>query len=209
MKKVTKKLVALALALAIAVTPAMEVSAKQTIGVSWLSANLKEATFQLIRTGSNYTEVRVMNYKGKVVSTATGLSLPTVKGLKKKTAYTAQFCELDDNDTQITDWSEKVGFITFEKFSIKKAKGKMAARLKLPKIKGVKKYEVAISKKRDKGFKKVKNGKPGKTLTIKKFKGKAMKYYVNYYLKITPKVKGAKYNTPVITGFYFTKRYTF
>lgn len=45
----------------------------------------------------------------------------------------------------------------------------------MPKVKGVKKFTLYMSTKSDKGYKKVKKVKPGKTVVISKFKNKAFK----------------------------------
>lgn len=61
-----------------------------------------------------------------------------------------------------------------------------------------------MSTKKNSGWKKIKTLKPGKAITISRFKGKSFKYYKNYYYKIVPN-KGQYYRN----GFCFYKYSTF
>lgn len=62
--------------------------------------------------------------------------------------------------------------------------------IKIPKkskFKGVKNFTIYMSKKRDKGYKKYKTVKPGKTITISSFKKKKFRTAKDfYYIKIVP-----------------------
>ena len=95
------------------------------------------------------------------------------------------------NGTPTSGWSEPKAFVTAtdNKFKFKGIKNKKACSIKVPKIAGVKNYTVSMSTKRDKGFKKVKTLKPGKKLTMTKFKKKAFKTGKTYYIRIQVKTK--------------------
>ena len=64
--------------------------------------------------------------------------------------------------------------------------GYESLKIKVPKIKGVKKYKIQVSKKRDTGYKNAKIAKPGKTYTISKCKGKKFKLGKTTYIRVVP-----------------------
>lgn len=70
--------------------------------------------------------------------------------------------------------------------------GYESLKIKVPKIKGVKKYKIQVSKKRDKGYKNVKTAKPGKTYTISKYKGKKFKLGKTTYFRVVPVLSNGK-----------------
>ncbi|MCR5544242.1 MAG: hypothetical protein K6F55_08860 [Eubacterium sp.] len=84
---------------------------------------------------------------------------------------------------------------------------KRIVKVKTPKIKNVKYYNVYTSTSSNSGFKKAKaKVKPGKSVTIKKVHGSSLIRYKNYYVKLVPVLKNGKKATPIIDGFYiYTK----
>ena len=100
----------------------------------------------------------------------------------------------------VSDWSYGYGINTAickVKLSGKKIK------IKVPKVKGVKKFTLYMSTKSDKGYKKVKKVKPGKTVVISKFKNKAFKNGKYYYYNVVSK----KNETRLKHNFHIYTRY--
>mgnify|MGYP003372472694 CR=1 FL=1 len=58
--------------------------------------------------------------------------------------------------------------------------------VKTKKIKGIKKYKIQISKKRDTGYKTVKTIKAGKSLKVAKYKGKGLRVGRTWYIRVIP-----------------------
>lgn len=165
--------------------------------------NNKEICYQ-VAVPSDVTGVQVIlyNYKGKQVATQNLLSSSygtTIRYAKfkitKNQTYTIKVrTYLSVNGTTIYGTLSKArAFTTLTGIKIKyKANyrtGKKSYIVPAPKAKnakGVKNFTVYISKNRDKGYKKVKTIKPGKKVTVSKYKGKAIKNGQLYYIKIVP-----------------------
>lgn len=114
-----------------------------------------------------------------------------IDGLAKNKLYyvTARTVQVVNGQETVGNWTEKRAAI-FLKSSAKGVrnytKGTKTLKVKAPKIKGVKKYKIQISKKQDSGYKNVKTIKPGKNYTVTKYKGKALKTGVTYYVRVVP-----------------------
>lgn len=154
-----------------------------------------------------YKQVQILDASNKrVLQEKKAYSFTSFKVGKNK-AGLVRFRYIDREDFPVSEWSNTLGYVTYNGKNAKQVGKKLQVSYKLPKIKGVKKYVVSISTKKDKSFKKVKTVKPGKKAIIKNFKGKAFKTYKNYYVKIEPIVKGAKIQPFCITSFYFRKTF--
>lgn len=209
MRKVTRNIIVLTLILVMTIAPVLQVSAGEKFYVSYLSTDCKTVSFT-IKNVSDYSELQVFKYTGKLFKKSTrGMHYHNIAKLKKKKAYYARYRQTDYEGSATSGWSKKLGFVTYNNYKAKLLRSKRWVYYKMPKIKGVKKFKVEISKKRNKGFKKVKNVKPGKKVYLKGFRGKKFKYYKNYYVRITPIVKGCKNNTSFNDGFYVYKTYRF
>lgn len=90
------------------------------------------------------------------------------------------------------------------KYKVRQVGKSRKVKIKTPKVAGIKNYKIYMSTKKNSGWKKIKTLKPGKAITISRFKGKSFKYYKNYYYKIVPN-KGQYYRN----GFCFYKYSTF
>ncbi len=147
-------------------------------------------------------QVCLYNYKGKKVATQNvfpasyGAVVRYVrfKIAKNKTYTIKARTYLTVNGTTIYgNLSKARAFTTLvnikARYKANYRTGKKSYTVILPKaknVKGIKSFTVYISKNRDKGFKKVKTVKPGKNVTISKYKGKAIKTVQTYYIKVVP-----------------------
>lgn len=156
---------------------------------------------------SDVTGVQVLlyNYKGKKVASQNALSASygaVVRYVKFKIAknqsYTVKVrTYLTVNGTTIYGKLSKArAFTTMTNIKVKYRMnyrtGKKSYTAVIPKAKnakGVKSFTVYISKNEDKGFKKVKTVKPGKNVSISKYKGKAIKNVQKYYIRVVPNLK--------------------
>lgn len=146
---------------------------------------------------ANYMDAALFDKDGNVLNTARAYVNPygnysfstSFSGLAKNKVYYVSCRTLQIiNGQQIAGtWTEKRA-VTFLKCSAKTQRKSSYKTIKVkgPKVKGMKKYKVQVSKKRDSGYKTVKNLKPGKSYTISKFKGKKLKRSVTYYIRIVP-----------------------
>lgn len=86
-------------------------------------------------------------------------------------------------------WSEQRAFV-FLKLKAKEhenySTGYEYADITTKKIKGIKKYKVQVSNKRDKKYKTVKTVKAGKKVTVSKYKGKKLKLRKTWYIRVIP-----------------------
>ena len=165
--------------------------------------NNKEICYA-VAVPSDVTGVQVLlyNYKGKKVATQNALSASygavvryvTFKIAKNQT-YTIKVRTYltVDGTTIYGNLSKARAFTTMTNIKVKYRMnyrtGKKSYTAVIPKAKnarGVKSFTVYISKNRDKGFKKVKTVKPGKNVSISKYKGKAIKNAQTYYIKVVP-----------------------
>lgn len=207
-KNIGKKLFMMALLCAVMITsiPLQKVNAVDKNFSITISRDAKIVSVSLPRDGQ-FKEVQVLNSSKKVWKTRK-CSFFTSFNLKKNKAGTVRFRYIDNDGTALSDWSESISFATYTGNNVKKEGGKkLYASYKLPKIKGVKKYVIYISDKKEKGYKKIKSAKPGTKVVLKTFKKKSFKYYKNYYVRIKPIVTGAKNHAVCTTGFYFRKSF--
>ena len=82
-------------------------------------------------------------------------------------------------------------------------------KIKVPKCAGVKSVTIQMSKKEKSGYKKLFKTKPGKSKTVKKFRGKKFKYYKYYYYRpvVTLKEKGVPCECPYYKSLWLYKVY--
>lgn len=150
-------------------------------------------------TDADYVEVELCDRNGAHIASDDGvLSHAFFDNVKNNTVYLyrarAYTRDYDYTTGQyVTTYGNWSGFRAFVKIKTKQGKSKISGSrkqisFKLPKIKGVKKYTITMSTKEDKGFKKIATAKPGKKITVSKFKKKNLKRFKTYYLRITPKL---------------------
>lgn len=156
---------------------------------------------------SDYVEVQIRDHKGKVVKTRYAISYSSFN-LSKNKLYSFRFRRVyysysDRKYIAISNWSNSPSFTT-AKYKVRQVGKSRKVKIKTPKVAGIKKYKIYMSTKKNSGWKKIKTLKPGKAITISRFKGKSFKYYKNYYYKIVPN-KGQYYRN----GFCFYKYSTF
>ena len=156
---------------------------------------------------SDYVEVQIRDHKGKVVKTRYDISYSSFN-LSKNKLYSFRFRRVyysysDRKYIAISNWSNSPSFTT-AKYKVRQVGKSRKVKIKTPKVAGIKNYKIYMSTKENSGWKKIKTLKPGKAITISRFKGKSFKYYKNYYYKIVPN-KGQYYRN----GFCFYKYSTF
>lgn len=146
---------------------------------------------------ADYVEVGVFDYKGQFVASdeaycySSGLFSSYVYGLAKNKVYYVQVRTIQEVDGQKVygNWSERRA-VVFLKNKAKERENYSAGyetlTLKTKKIKGIKKYKVQVSKKRDTGYKNVKTIKAGKSITVSHYKGKRMKVGKTWYIRVIP-----------------------
>lgn len=137
---------------------------------------------------SNYVEVVDNNTKKVVYKHKTDNNQHSVWNLKHNKIYFCRVKQVSNNGSQSDgNWSSKRYFIYY-KYDVYCTVETPGFNIKMPKIKGVKKYNVFIAKKKKGPYKKVGAIKPGKKkeLTIKK-KGKH-----GIYFKVKPIMKRKK-----------------
>ncbi|MBP0056093.1 hypothetical protein JYQ75_01495 [Anaerobutyricum soehngenii] len=164
-------------------------------------------TIQVTSNSSNYYtyEVQLLDHTKKKVIAQDDCALYAFFDLKKNQLYYYRVRATAYDYTQkkyvpVSDWSYGYGINTAickVKLSGKKIK------IKVPKVKGVKKFTLYMSTKSDKGYKKVKKVKPGKTVVISKFKNKAFKNGKYYYYNVVSK----KNETRLKHNFHIYTRY--
>lgn len=151
-------------------------------------------------------EVQVLNYKKKVVAQDTCYTYAFFT-LKRNQLYYYRVRALAYDYSKeayvpVSSWSYGHGINTAVctvKLSGKKIK------IKVPKVKGVKKFTVYMSTNKESGYKKVKTVKSGKTVTVSKFKKKAFKRGKYYYYNIASN----KNQSRLIHNFYIYTRYVY
>lgn len=171
----------------------VQTMAVPNFAVSYISSDKTSASFSIAYNyNGQVTRIGVFDANDRLVAYDDAFSYATVTGLRKNQVYYYRAQTLSDlNGTPTSGWSEPKAFVTAtdNKFKFKGIKNKKACSIKVPKIAGVKNYTVSMSTKGDKGFKKVKTLKPGKKLTMTKFKKKAFKTGKTYYIRIQVKTK--------------------
>lgn len=152
-------------------------------------------------------QVQLLDYKKKKVIAESTCSVYAFFNLKKNQLYyyrvrATAYDYRQGRYVPVSGWSYGHGIntaICTVKLSGKKVK------IKVPKVKGVKKFTLYMSTKSDKGYKKVKTVKPGKTVTISKFKKKAFKKGKYYYYNVASN----KNQTRLKHNFYIYTRYVY
>ncbi len=141
--------------------------------------------------GMGWTRIGIFDVKGRLVAYDDALSYATVNGLKPNQLYYYRAQSIGDNGAPTSGWSAAKAFVTLKdkKIKLKAVKNKRAFTVQVPKLSGIKNYTVSVSRSRDKGFKKVKTIKPGKKVTINRFKKKPLGFGKYYYVKVTLKTK--------------------
>ncbi len=162
------------------------IQAKSTMTISSLRPNFVSMDFS---DNNNTKEIQLLNKSFQVVQTTSCMIYGSFS-LKKNQVYYLRFREKAyDYNTHTyvySGWSGTKGICTVN-YSLKLKGGKV--RYKAPKVKGVKKFKIYLSKKSGSGYKKIKTLKPGKSFSFKKFKGKKIKKYKNYYYYSIAKAK--------------------
>ena len=195
MKKVTK-IFALALAFVIIFTLQIPANAatKQTRTSKGVYGYIEELTDEYVSieckdTQDEEFEVQVRDNKGKEVFSQREIGYFFVE-LSKNKLYSFRVRGMKINyDTDsydpYTPWSNSVYFSTAQ-YKLKQVGKTKKAKITTPKVAGISKYTVYMSLKKNGGYKKVKTVKAGKSITVSKFKGKALKAKKNYYFKFVP-----------------------
>ena len=179
-------------------------------GVSSLyySKSSKKAslTISVVSNSSNYYyEVQLLNYTKKKVVGKTTCARYAFFDLKKNQLYYYRVRATAYDYTQgkyvpVSNWSYGYGINTA--VCTVKLSGKNV-KIKVPKVKGVKKFTLYMSTNNKKGYKKVKTVKPGKTVVVSKFKKKAFKKGKYYYYNIASN----KNQSRLVHSFYiYTRR---
>lgn len=222
MKKITR-IFALALAFVMAFALQAPVNAAEKAAVNQEKAQVNtqaaKITAQITSLSENsvgisinnpdldYVEVQIRDHKGKVVKTSYNISYSSFN-LSKNKLYSFRFRRVyysysDGKYIATSNWSNSPSFTT-AKYKVSQVGKSRKVKIKTPKVAGIKNYKIYMSTKKNSGWKKIKTLKPGKAITVSRFKGKSFKYYKNYYYKIVPN-KGQHYRN----GFYFYKYSTF
>ena len=149
-------------------------------------------------TDADYVEVGVYDNKDQLVTSeevycfSNGSFSGYIDGMNKNTLYYVRVRTIQkglDGQNTYGNWSEKRAII-FLKNKAKERENYTAGyetlTVKTQKIKGVKKYKVQVSKKRDSGYKNVKTIKAGKSITVSHYKGKRMKVGKTWYIRVVP-----------------------
>lgn len=208
MKKTIKKIFVMALICVVVVASMPEQKAKAADNEFYLTLSYDAKTVNVsLPSDGEYKQIQMLDTSKKwVLKEKKALSFTSFKVGKNK-AGLVRFRYIDREGFPLSEWSETIGYVTYNGKNVKQVGKKLQVSYKLPKIKGVKKYVISISTKKDKGFRKIKTVKPGKKAIIKNYKGKAFKLYKNYYVQIKPIVKGAKIQTVCTTSFFFRKTF--
>lgn len=168
--------------------------------ISSASLSTDSITVQVARPAdADYVEVELCDRNGNhIASDEASIYASFDEGVKNNTVYMYRaraFTRDYDYTTRqyVNTYGNWSGFRTFVKIKCKgmKSTGYGSSKrvtFKTPKIKGVKKFNVTMSTKRDKGFKKVATVKPGKRVTVTKFNKKNLKRFKSYYFRVIPKM---------------------
>lgn len=171
--------------------------------------NFKSASIEVNYEESGITsyEVGLYNASKKLVKTKICKSYASFSGLKKNRLYYYRVRGLDSGRVPVTGWSVYRAFTTMGVTPKLVSNASRTISFKAPKISGVKSYTLYLSDKSNtKGFKKVGTIKPGKTIKVSKFKGKAFVYYKDYYYKIVPNLKKKASTTDALIGYFYISR---
>lgn len=184
-----------------------------THGVSNLyynkSTKRASLTIRVVSNSSNsyQYEVQLLDYTKKKVIAQDNCALYAFFNLKKNQYYYYRVRATAYDYTQrsyvpVSDWSYGYGINTA--ICTAKLSGKNV-KIKVPKVKGVKKLSLYMSTNSDKGYKKVKSVKPGKTVLVSKFKKKKLKKRKTYYYNLASN----KNETRFKRSFYIDTRYVY
>lgn len=173
------------------------------------SSKKASLTIGVTSNSSNYYyyEVQLLDYtKKKVVAQSTCASYAFFD-LKKNQLYYYRVRATVYDYTQggyvpVSDWSYGHGINTA--VCTVKLSGKNV-KIKVPKVKGVKKFTLYMSTNSKKGYKKVKKVKPGKAVVVSKFKKKSLKKGKYYYYNIASN----KNQSRLVHSFYIYTRYVY
>ncbi|MDO5147679.1 MAG: hypothetical protein Q4D60_11850 [Eubacteriales bacterium] len=157
--------------------------------IQYLDAESGEAGIKVLGDGS-WMRVGIFDVDANLIVYKDCISYASFSGLSKNKVYYYSVQSLDDNKQPTSEWASPRAFTTIlnSKVKLKTVKNKRVVKLKVPKIRGIKNYTVSISRKSDGKYKKIKTMKPGKKLTVSKFKNKAFKNGP-YYIKVNYKTK--------------------
>ena len=151
-----------------------------------------QASFSIAYQYGTWTRIGVFDENDRLVAYDDALSYATVTGLQKNKVYYYRAQTVSDEyGTPTSQWSDAKAFSTIDskKIKFKGVKNQKACTIKVPKVNGVKNYTLYMSTKYDKGFKKVKNIKPGKKIKLTKFKKKSFKIGKRYYIRLQVNTK--------------------
>lgn len=176
-----------------------------------VSSDKRTVTVSLPPNGSGLQyEVALLNSSGKQIATVTAYQYATFeKKTKKHKVYYYKYRLIDSYGNPASSWSKKVALNTIGVNKYKVKYKNRTVKIKVPKIKGVQCYKVYMKPYYGSSkYRKVKTIKPGKTVSISRYRGKKFKYNTYYSLKIHPIVKKKKAQGVYIIGtFRFTKVY--
>lgn len=160
--------------------------------ISYISSDKSQASFSIAYQYGTWTRIGVFDENDRLVAYDDALSYATVTGLQKNKVYYYRAQTVSDEyGTPTSQWSDAKAFSTIDskKIKFKGVKNQKACTIKVPKVNGVKNYTLYMSTKYDKGFKKVKNIKPGKKIKLTKFKKKSFKIGKRYYIRLQVNTK--------------------
>lgn len=178
-------------------------------GLNFLNPETGQAGVSVANQGLSYTRVGIFDVNGNLVVYDDCIRYASFSGLAQNQVYYYKVQTLDNDKQPTSDWSAPRAFATISKSKIKlkAVKNKRVIVIKVPKINGIKNYTISMSKKSDGKFKKVKTLKPGKKLTISKFKKKSLKNGT-YYIKVEYKTRdNIKCDDFKMTYVYFYTTY--
>ncbi len=135
-------------------------------------------------------QAELIDAQGNILKSQKCVKFVVFTGLSANNVYRCRYRTLIrdytlDKYVVSSDWSEMIGFIPTT-YTMKQVGSKRAFTIDMPKVYGVAKYKVYMSKKQNTGYVAVKKAKPGKTVKISKFKGKKLKKNTYYYVRIYP-----------------------
>ena len=155
-------------------------------------------------------QAQLIDAKGNVLKSQKCVKYVVFTGLSVNNVYRCRYRTLIRDYTLnkyvvSSDWSEMIGFIPTS-YKMRQVGSKRAFSIAMPKVNGVAKYWVFLSKKQNSGYVSAKKAKPGKTVKISKFKGKKLKKNTYYYVRIFPILKNKMICYPSTSRIIFKKK---
>lgn len=168
-------------------------SSLPNFNIAYISSDKTRASVAVdYKDGDDWNRVGLFDENDRLIAVDDTTSYASFSGLSKNKVYYYRVQKVSElNGTAISPWSDAKSFTTLDskKIKFKGVKNQKACTIKVPKVNGVKNYTLYMSTKYDKGFKKVKNIKPGKKIKLTKFKKKSFKIGKRYYIRLQVNTK--------------------